>query len=188
MAAGGSVKLPLDLDLQSGTAYNDWKYWEAKFEVYLVSTGQDNVNDKKQVYSKVKEAFERYVSLRANEVIQHSVLNQRVQEEGETFEHFLTSLQETSIIMVPFYMGKAQNKRQVTMNVTKIKCCETESKKPFCALTIFIEKAATHCRVWEQSRQQVNLIHKNREESDSSVLVKAVKHRRGNSIAESEVK
>ncbi|KAJ8869113.1 hypothetical protein PR048_030679 [Dryococelus australis] len=51
-----------------------------------------------------------------------------------------------------------------------------------------LEKVATHCRVWEQSRQQVNLIHKHSEESNSSVLVNAVKHCWGNSITEGEVK
>jgi hypothetical protein len=46
MAQGNIVKLPPDLDLQSKTASAEWQFWKASFVNYLISTGQDESNDK----------------------------------------------------------------------------------------------------------------------------------------------
>ncbi|KAJ8894094.1 hypothetical protein PR048_006704 [Dryococelus australis] len=206
MGAGRSVKLPLDVDLQNGTMYNDWKYWEAEFENHL-----DNTNNKvkilllcntvgstsariitlliipaedTQVYSKIKELLNGTSTL---------------QEKGETFEHFLTSLRElvkncnynrTIFCGENEQMpGDSQCEENKTLQDRVMHgICDKAIQEALMRMDyLTLEKAATHCRVWEHSRQ-VNLIHKSSEESESSELVNAVKHRRGNSIAEGEVK
>lgn len=200
MAAG--VKVPPDLDLQSKSAFQDWKFWETEFEDYLVSTGQDNAHDKVKIsllrnmmgsassrilttisipeadqnnYEKLKLAIEKYVSPRVNEVFERYIFNHRQQEEGETFEHYLTEL------------------RQLVKNCNYNNCNKKDQESPENKMlrdrivhgirdktvqeallrmdNLTLEKAATHCRIFEQSKQQVHIIHNESGGSDRETVV-----------------
>ncbi|KAJ8883427.1 hypothetical protein PR048_015270 [Dryococelus australis] len=81
-----------------------------QFEDYLISIGQEMSADKMKIlllrnmmdnasaredhgnYGKVKAAVEKYVNPRVKKVIKIYIFTPRVQEEGETFDHFFTSL------------------------------------------------------------------------------------------------
>lgn len=117
MEFSGMVKLPHNLDLQSPNLSSEWKFWKQSFEDYLITTGQDNAADKVRLsllrnmmgpdaarilstlplseedslkYDKVMGAIEDYANPRTNIVFDRFMFNARVQEEGETFDHFLT--------------------------------------------------------------------------------------------------
>ncbi|KAJ8877106.1 hypothetical protein PR048_021558 [Dryococelus australis] len=104
MATSGNVKLPPDVDFQSPTVYMDWKFSETQLEDYLVSMGQDQSHDKVNILLLrnmmgsesvcILTAIEKYTNSRMNEVFERYIFNQRVQEYGECFDHFLTSLQQ----------------------------------------------------------------------------------------------
>jgi hypothetical protein len=113
MAQGNNVKLPPDLDLQSKTVSVEWQFWKASFVDYLISTGQDKVKPsllrnmmgadltrilatipmmeaEKVSFNLTMAAIERFVNPRLKEVLERYVFTDRVQQEGESFEHFLT--------------------------------------------------------------------------------------------------
>lgn len=112
-----SVKLPPDFDLQSQNAATEWKFWKSAFEDYLTVTGQHDAasnvklsilrntigtesarimatfavpegeNDK---YTYTLNLIVKYVNPRVNECFERYNFLKRTQQEGESFEHFLT--------------------------------------------------------------------------------------------------
>ncbi|XP_063229466.1 uncharacterized protein LOC134534803 [Bacillus rossius redtenbacheri] len=203
MAVGGGVKLPPDLDLHSKNAYADWKFWESEFEDYLVSTGQDNAPDKvkisllrnimgsdssrilqtvdmveedKKSYVKWKQAIERYVRPRINEVFERYVFAQRCQEEGESFEHFFTALRH--LVKNCNYnntTGESAENKMLRDRIVHGVLDKAVQEALLRVDNLTLEKAAAHCRACEQSKQQAHLIHsKNGDSESDTVLISAV--------------
>ncbi|XP_072375199.1 uncharacterized protein [Diabrotica undecimpunctata] len=113
----GYVKLPQDFDLQGQSAASEWKFWKISFEDYLVATGQHDAVDQVKLsilrniighesarimatfvipdeelnkYEFTMQLLDKYVNPRVNECFERYNFIKRVQEDGETFEHFLT--------------------------------------------------------------------------------------------------
>src|SRR5436190_442654 len=116
-AIPGLVKLPPNLNLQGLDTASEWKFWKQSFDDYLVTTGQDEAADKVKlsllrnmmgsvsarivatlplsdgdclIYDSVIKAIDNYANPRTNVVFDRFMFNARKQEEGETFDSFLT--------------------------------------------------------------------------------------------------
>ncbi|KAK4884085.1 hypothetical protein RN001_000356 [Aquatica leii] len=102
MAKSVQVKLPPDFDLQSSNAANEWKFWKTTFQDYLMASGNDEANDKVKLsilrniidhtndYAYLISAIDDYVNPRVNECFERYTFLKRMQQNGETFKHFLT--------------------------------------------------------------------------------------------------
>jgi hypothetical protein len=187
MAQGNNVKLPPDLDIQSKTASTEWQFLKASLVEYLISTGQDESNNKvklsllrnmmgadsarilatipmteadKVSFNPTMAAIEKFVNPRLNEVFERYVFTDRVQQEGESFEHFLTDCR---------YLVKSCNYNEANSQQTpedkslrdRIVHGIRDKNMREVLLQIdglTLEKAAAFCRTCEQSREQVKQI------------------------------
>ncbi|KAJ8885563.1 hypothetical protein PR048_011761 [Dryococelus australis] len=121
-----------------------------------------------EVYTKVKEAIECYINPGVNEPIKCFLLNQRVQEKGETFEHFLTLLQE----LVKKYnynktvahgenayqtLGEWESKEdKMLRDQVRHRIGDKAVQEALLHMdNLTLEKAATHIRMWEQNRRKL---------------------------------
>lgn len=179
----GPVKLPPDFDLQGQNAATEWKFWRTTFEDYLVAVGQHEAADKVKLsilrniigtesarimstfeipeaetnnYNFMIELINKYVNPRINECFERYNFLQRMQKEGESFEHFLTDCR---------YLVKTCNYNNVDQNESAEEKAlrdkivmgirDPTTREALLRLDqLTLQKAIQFCRTSEQSKTQ----------------------------------
>lgn len=124
--AGGTsqfIRPPKPLVLQAGNSANSWKSWSRQYRWFEVATGMQNKSQEVQVATfmasigseaveifdtfgsteaqqnsivEIKRLFEAYFTPKVNPTYERYQLNRMAQEEGESFDEFLTKIKAQS--------------------------------------------------------------------------------------------
>lgn len=175
-----AFKPPCSLSI-AGNASENWKIFRQKFEIYLKASEKEKKPDEtkiamllnavgdegfylyntfelpeddKKKFQAVLDAFERYCSPRKNVVFNRFNFFNRIQQDGELFDHFATDLkklakdcefeqQETSLIRDRIIIGI----RDISLQEKLLQ--ESDLK---------LEQATELCRAHEASKQQARVL------------------------------
>ncbi|XP_046409067.1 uncharacterized protein LOC124173947 [Ischnura elegans] len=204
------VKLPTSVDFDSQHAYVEWTNFVREFENFLAATKRDEEEEKVKIalmlnilgtkalalfdtfsiadeerksYSAVKKAFENYVAPKINETFERFVFNQRVQEEGENFEHFFAECRRL-IKNCGFARSEPQEDSLLRDRIVFGVRDKAVQEALLRMEDLSLEKAATHCRAVEQSRRQAKLMRDStasaKEDVQVDVVVQKKRHGRRN--------
>lgn len=169
----------LDLSSTSNVADN-WKRFRQRFEIFLKASGkgeQDaetkvalllnfvgddglelfnnfsiSAEDKKN-YTKVLDSFEQYCAPKKNVIIERFKFGNIVQEEGQSFDNFLTALQ-TAVKSCDYHDSKAMIRDRIVIGISDKNVQERLLREP----DLDLLKAVSVCKAAEATKQQSKIL------------------------------